>query len=328
MQFRFFPSAALWIGLGAMALADLGAMAVFGFRIAGYAAVPILAVSAGAAALGIFYATMRPDERLAALCLGAAYLITYTLVAAILSYLGASLGIPLLDAWFARADAALGLDWLALLEFTNSWPGGGKLLRLAYLSSMLQILLVFLALATTRQLQRLADFLALFTMTSLAAILAGSLLPAAGASVYFDPPAALRDAIGQDAGFWHAAHFQALRHGTMRAIDPATLQGVVQFPSFHAALAVITAWALWRTRYVALPALALNALVIVSAVPVGGHHFIDVFAGIAVGAAAIALLAWRRGTDRKGVRPLAFTWRPDPALPPFVPQPRPSSQRV
>jgi hypothetical protein len=40
----------------------------------------------------------------------------------------------------------------------------------------------------------------------------------------------------------------------MRAIEPATIEGLATFPSFHAALAVITAWALWRTRWLALPA--------------------------------------------------------------------------
>jgi len=294
MYSRVFPSVGLWACLGVVVLVDLGAMIIGGFRLTGYAAVPILAVSAGAAALGYLYAVVRPDQRLAALCCGAAYLIAYTLFAAVLSYIGASLDLPLLDASFARADAALGLDWMGLLRFTNDWPAVGKLLHLSYFSCMPQILLVFLALTATRQLQRLGDFLALFTTTSLVAIVVGSLLPAAGATVYFDPPAALRDGVGHGAGLWQAAHYAALRAGTLRAIDPATLQGVVQFPSFHAALAVITAWALWRTRYLAVPALALNTVVIVSAVPVGGHHFIDVLAGTAIAAAAIAALrCWR-----------------------------------
>ncbi len=307
MYRRIFPSVGLWACLGVVVLFDLGAMAVGGFRLTGYAALPILAVSAGAAALGYLYTIVRPDERLAALCCGAAYLIAYTLFAAVLSYLGASLDLPLLDAGFARTDAALGLDWLALLRFTSEWPALGKLLRVAYFSCMPQMLLVFLALATTRQLQRLGDFLALFTITSLVAILVGSLLPAAGAAVYFDPPVALRDAIGHDAGFWQAAHYEGLRAGTLRAIDPATLQGVVQFPSFHAALAVITAWALWQTRYLAVPALALNAVVILSAAPIGGHHFIDILAGIVIAVAAIAAVAARRGIEHGGVRP------PDPS---------------
>ncbi len=250
----FFPSPGLWIGLAALALADFAAMAVCGFRIAGYAAVPILAVSAGAAALGYIYATVRPDERLAALGFGAAYLIAYTLFGAILSYVGTSLDLPLLDAQYARLDAALGFDWLATLELTDRWTLLGTLLRIAYFTCMPQIVAVFLILAATRQLTRLADFIFLFMATSLVIVVLSSLLPAAGAFVYYNPPAALRDVVGHDAGLWHLKHFEALRSGAMRAIDPAAIEGLVTFPSFHAALAVITAWAFWRTRFLAYPA--------------------------------------------------------------------------
>jgi membrane-associated phospholipid phosphatase len=288
-----FPSPALWIGLAAIAFADLALMAAGGFRLVGWGGIAILGATAAGGALGFVYATARPDERLSALGFGGAYLIAYTLAAAILSYLGTSLGRPLLDAEFARWDAALGLDWLATPELANSWPLLGKLLRAAYATSMPQLLLVLLVLATTRQLARLADFLALFTVTSLVTVVTASLLPAAGAFVHFDPPAALRAVVGADAGIWHLAHFEALRSGAMRAIDPGTIEGLVTFPSFHAALAVITAWALARTRWLALPGLCLNGLVIASTVPVGGHYFVDVVAGMAIAGAAIgALAAW------------------------------------
>jgi membrane-associated phospholipid phosphatase len=305
MHTRVFPSVGLWACLGVVALFDLTAMGIGGFRFAGYAALPILAVSAGAAALGYLYAVVRPDERLAALCCGAAYLITYTLAGAVLSYLGTSLDFPLLDAEFARADAAIGFDWLATLELTERWALLGKLLRVAYFSSLPQIAAVFLVLAATRQLARLGDFLVLFTATSLVTIVLSSVLPAAGAFVFHDPPAALRAAVGYDAGIWHLQHFEGLRSGTMRAIDPGAIEGLVTFPSFHAGLAVITTWAFWRTRFLAYPALALNIVVIASAVPVGGHYLIDIFAGITIAVAVIALVPARRTKPHEGVRPLA-----------------------
>ena len=73
----------------------------------------------------------------------------------------------------------------------------------------------------------------------------------------------------------------------------ATIEGLITFPSFHTALAVVTAWAFWGTRYIAGPTLVLNLTVIASTVPVGGHYFVDVFAGAAIAGARIAGLAWR-----------------------------------
>jgi membrane-associated phospholipid phosphatase len=290
---RFFPSVGLWIFLGVLALFDLLAMAATGFRLVGYGTAVVATVSAGAWGLGYFYSTIRPDARLATLGFAAAYLIPFTVLAAILSYVGTSLDRPLLDAQFARADVALGLDWMAVLSFSDGHPAVGTVLRVAYHSSMLQMVSVFIVLAGTRQLDRLAGFLTLFTATGIITVLASIVFPAAGAFVFHNPPAELRDVVGQAAGIWHLEHFEALRSGAMRTIRLNAVEGLITFPSFHTALAIITAWAFWRTSYLALPVLGISVLVIASTVPVGGHYFVDVLAGAAIAAACIAALNWR-----------------------------------
>ena len=113
----------------------------------------IAAVSTAAWGLGYFYSTARPDARLAALAFAAAYLILFTFAAGMLSYVGTSLNRPLLDAAFARADAALGLDWLAALTFTDAHPWVGRALRLAYQSSLPQVVAVLIVLTATGSLR-------------------------------------------------------------------------------------------------------------------------------------------------------------------------------
>jgi hypothetical protein len=293
MSSRVFPSASLWICLAVVALADLAAMAAAGFRLVGFGALWIAVASTGAWALGYFYSSVRPDVRLAALGFGAAYLIPFTLAAGTLSYVGTSLNRPLLDAHFAWADAAIGFDWLGVLAFTDSRPVLGTILRMAYQSSLLQVVAVLIVLAATGQLARLSTFVALFTATGLVTIVTSILFPAAGAFVFHNPPAELRDVVGPDAGIWHLVHFDALRSGAMRTIDPGAIEGLITFPSFHTALAVITVWAFWVTRYVALPALVLNVAVIASTMPVGGHYFVDVFAGALIAVGCIAAFRWQ-----------------------------------
>lgn len=282
---------ALWRCLGVVALVDVLAVAFGGFGLAGHGAEVTVAVSAGVFALGWFYSVVRPDERIASLAFGAAYLILFTLAASLLSYMGTSLNRPLLDAHFARADAVLGLDWLSVLTFTDAHPKFGIALRAAYHSSMLQIAALFVVLAATGQHVRLRNFLALFSATGLVTIMVSIALPAAGAFVFYDPPAELRNVVGQAAGIWHLEHFEALRSGAMRTIDLGKIEGLITFPSFHTALAIIIAWAFWRTPYFKLPVAFLTAVVIVSTVPVGGHYFVDVIAGAAIAAACIAVEA-------------------------------------
>jgi membrane-associated phospholipid phosphatase len=294
MHVRLVSPASLWIALAVLAAADVLIMAAAGFQLGWHGLAMIIAGSAGALALGSLYSYVRPDARLAALAYAAAYLILFTFVAAVFSYVGTSLGRPLLDAHFAKADALLGFDWTGALAFADAHPVVGTTLRLAYASSLPQVALVLVVLAATRQFQRLGDFLALFSITGLTTIGLSILFPAAGAFVFHDPPQELRDVVGPASGIWHLEHFQALRSGAMRTIDPRAIEGLVTFPSFHTALAVITTWAFWRTRVFALPALALNAVVVASTLPVGGHYLVDVMAGASIAGGCVALLAGRR----------------------------------
>jgi len=140
---------------------------------------------------------------------------------------------PLLDALFARADAALGLNWLAVLSFIDGHLAFGTALRVAYHSSMLQMVSVLIVLAATWQLARLADYLTLFTATGIITILTSIVLPAAGAFVFHNPSAELRDVVGQAAGIWHLEHLEALRSGAMRTIRPNAIEGLITFTSFH-----------------------------------------------------------------------------------------------
>jgi membrane-associated phospholipid phosphatase len=66
--------------------------------------------------------------------------------------------------------------------------------------------------------------------------------------------------------------------------------GIVTFPSFHAASCLLYTWAFWPVRWMRPITLAANGLMLASTPIDGGHYFIDVFAGLALAAAAIALV--------------------------------------
>ena len=75
------------------------------------------------------------------------------------------------------------------------------------------------------------------------------------------------------------ARFEAFRSGKATTIDFATMSGVVQFPSFHGALAVMTAFALRDVRWLAPFAWIWCVLVNIAAVPMGGHYGTDLVVG-------------------------------------------------
>ncbi len=78
----------------------------------------------------------------------------------------------------------------------------------------------------------------------------------------------------------------------MRVLEIGQLTGIVTFPSFHAAGAILYLWALWAIKWMRAIALVCNVLLLLSTPIDGGHYFIDVVAGVSL--AVLSILAVRR----------------------------------
>jgi membrane-associated phospholipid phosphatase len=147
--------------------------------------------------------------------------------------------------------------------------------------------LLILMLSFTIRAERLAAFLAVLALSSLMTGVAVTLVPAEGAYAYYQPARDLFNQYTANAGVWHRSVFESLRNDATPILDFARVQGLVTFPSFHTTLAIITTWAVRDVRYISIPVLLLNAVVIVSTLPEGGHHLVDICAGGIIAAVAI-----------------------------------------
>jgi membrane-associated phospholipid phosphatase len=202
--------------------------------------------------------------------------------------LGAAAALPLQDARLAQIDKWMGLDWVGFVEFANTGAVASWLLTKAYQSTGYVLAGTLFWFCISGQGSRLAEFLALSCVTSMGVAVGMMILPAAGAYAHYRPLLASYENFGAGAGMWHYDLLMALRSGLMPAIDFATPNSncLVTFPSGHTILAIIMTYALRGSRWTLLPALVINATMLVSTIPVGGHHLIDLVVGglIAVGA--------------------------------------------
>ena len=85
------------------------------------------------------------------------------------------------------------------------------------------------------------------------------------------------------------AHFGGVRSGLMTVIDPSNLEGLVSFPSFHTAGALMTTWALRRSRIWVTLLGVLNTGLIAATVLLGVHYFIDLLGAVALCGVSLAL---------------------------------------
>jgi hypothetical protein len=106
------------------------------------------------------------------------------------------------------------------------------------------------------------------------------LWPAVGAFGYYN--------IEMDRGYVQA--FLGLRDGTITTIGDQRVQGIIQFPSFHMGLGMLLTYVARGMPILFIFLLEVNILLVLSTPHIGGHHFADLWGGIALAVASIVIV--------------------------------------
>jgi PAP2 superfamily len=265
--------------------APLGALVTFAF----------VAIYTGVA----YYNAKAPHRRdpQVVYVLGATGQIVFaTAILAPLSYVAAATSLPMQDANLQVVDQALGLDWLGYVNFVNDRPLLAGWLQVGYTMIGWPIFFTPVVLAAAGHYLRLQEFVFAFTVALAVTVIVSALVPAIG--VFHHLGLAVTDFVNIDPGAYLAQlrDLPLVRDGSLRRLELLGLAGLVTFPSFHAASAVLYAWAFWPVRWFRPIALLSNGAMLAATPIVGGHYFIDIIAGIAV--AALAIVAARQVTRR------------------------------
>lgn len=283
----------MWIIAFATLLIDVFWLGFAGFTVASKTAIVVTLGTLLMSAVAIFYSTYRPIPAFHSVLFGIVFIIVFTNALALFGYLLTSVALPMRDTVYSGMDQALGFDWIAWLQWMNAHPVVGNGLTWAYQSSIVQLFAVIIFTAFTLRHDRLQAFLSLFVITSMITIIVAGLFPSIGPYAFYGPSPADFSNLNPEAGTWHLEHMLGLRDGTMRHIDIRDIEGLVSFPSFHTALAIITAYALRGIRWIAWPSYILNAFVILSTLSEGGHYLVDIIGGTCITVVAIVMYARR-----------------------------------
>ena len=165
-------------------------------------------------------------------------------------------------------------------------PNLRLVLLLAYSSFAVQTVTTVFSLGVAGRFARLTTFIVAFIATTLITIAVSAFLPAVGPWVFLDlHPAMANGFLPTSSTSWPV--FLGLRDGTFHTINGMNSEGIITFPSLHAALGILFAAALWRVRGIKWAALVLNTLMLVATPAYGSHYFVDVIAGV-----LLAALCW------------------------------------
>lgn len=204
---------------------------------------------------------------------------------ACLSYVGAAADLPLRDNDMIWIDRHLGFDWVSAMTSLDHSLALLSVLNGAYATFTAQLIGAAFVLVIAGKIRELDRFVVIFACASILAEALSVLIPTLG------PIWSLAD----HARFAHlptlgrttAEIVIALRDKTLGTIDFEAINGIISFPSVHAAVAIIVPVTLRWNRWLFWPIAALDAVMLVSAVPSGNHYLADVIAGVTVAVVAI-----------------------------------------
>lgn len=291
-------SAVKWGAIAGIALADVALCARQELT---FAPANLVLPAVWLALLGIpaAYYYRRGEDRfvlcLAALAQTIAFISSFT----VLMYAVASFPRPLCDAQLAAFDAWCGVDVPAIRDWTNARAGVRLALDAAYGLLLFQLPTIIIVLGLLGDRRPLETFVLQEIVASLLTVAVFAVLPADGPFSFYgyDP--------SPDQAHY-LEHFRGIRSGELRSISLAGAAGLVTFPSFHTAEALLMALAVRRRRGLFLAFGSLNLLVALSTMTTGWHYFADVVAGLAVAGVSIwgvqACSPWIYGDRSAGLR--------------------------
>ena len=193
-----------------------------------------------------------------------------------------ALNVPLIDTVLANGDRFLGFDAYRTVEVLAQFPLLLDVLRVAYEASVpLTIGAIILLCFMAREDDAQWIAASLVSSALLCAIFA-AFFPAVGAFPTLGIAQELLTRLPVGSGIYHMGVFEALREGRIMHIEMSMLSGVITFPSFHAVMAMALAHAGFKFTRARLPVYVLATLIMISTIPIGGHYYVDIIAGILV----------------------------------------------
>ncbi len=275
---------AAWV----MVLATMGAVLLlqildpFGLSTDGLAVPAAFAAILGMVAA--FYRRYRPAPAIVAMTVALQQMTLFSAIGAIFSYMMASRGGAPWDSRIAGWDAALGFDWPAALHWLDRHSVIAAPLKAAYETLMPQMAALVVALGISGRLAALRTAVLAAMLAGVAAILLSAFMPAMGAYMHFGVHPGDYPHLRPATALVHIRDVQGLRDGTLRTLSLATMEGIITFPSYHAALATIFGWGFSRAshRWIGWPGMAVAGLTLLSTPLDGGHYLSDVLAGCAI----------------------------------------------
>ena len=221
----------------------------------------------------LFYKQFRPDPRIVSLLESLVFIILFTQLMVVASFLFASLNFSLIDNALVFIDSLFIYPFPSIVMWFRAHPEWDIFFAFIYNSFLYQFPLVIFYFSARGKVLLLQRFVMQFMIASCLTALLSGIFPALGPYVFYGytPSPALGEALNK---------LLEIRQGI---VNISVQAGIVTFPSFHVIMALIYIYTFRGERtFVFIPIVLLNLLLIFSCLPIGQHYFADLLGAIPV----------------------------------------------
>jgi membrane-associated phospholipid phosphatase len=236
-----------------------------------------------------FYDRVRKDPCVSSLLFGLGFIFASAASLNIINYFGLTVAGPRIDDILAAADRAIGVDWPALMRFAAAHPRFNMVLLIVYQLSVWQITALLILLGWKDRSGTIEQLCLALIAGGLCTVGIWILYPSFGAITVYGLPKIIADRLPLSLNLDYARALVGLQTHGPGFISPTTVKGLVGFPSFHTAQAIMATWYARKLAKIFYAFLLFNILVVASTPIQGGHHVVDVIGGFAVAALSIWL---------------------------------------
>lgn len=221
-----------------------------------------------------------------------------------LTYVAATANQPLQDQRLILMDRHLGIDWHALIAIIDAHAMLARTLSFAYQAFGFQLLLLPGLLCIMGRAARAYQMTGAYGLVCIFASVISIWYPALGTYAALSVDIHHFKNIDPSTGIEFLTQLMAVRDDPNFILRLNHASGIISFPSVHAAVAVLCAWAVWPFKWIRWPFVLLNTLMICSAITGGAHYVVDLISGIGVAGFAIALVLYVTRPHSKAIEPL------------------------
>lgn len=208
-----------------------------GLRIDAIGYAGVISVGLMLIGLGQFYRRSGRSEGIAQVAIGTGLLVLFTNAASMFNYLLLPIGPWRIDGTLMVLDAYLGYSWPDFVAATATIPLLGDILRVVYLSSLVQMIVVILTLGFAGRQIELHRFLLTGVIAALLTIGIWGVLPSSGPASFHLLPADVTAAINLVVGPSYGLELNRLAVEGPALISPKNALGLIAFPSYHTVMA-------------------------------------------------------------------------------------------